>query len=82
MDINTIRKMPAHRQLQLMQEIAAGEAFNDLTFALVRDLERILSALKRDAIDQAAAENDALHGKEVSMLEPAWVSPCGMGVGY
>jgi len=81
MDINTIRKMPAHRQLQLMQEIAAGEAFNDLTFVLVRDLERILSALELDAIDQAAAENDARHGKEVSQLTP-WISRSGLTVGY
>lgn len=77
-----IAALPIIQQIEIMQEVANAKSFGALSFALTERLDSILAALHRDAIDQAAAENDALHGKEVSMLEPAWVSPCGMGVGY
>jgi len=77
-----IAALPTIQQIEIMQEVAAGKAWGALSYVLTDHLDDTLDALHRDAIDQAAAENDALHGPEVSMLEPAWVSPCGMGVGY
>lgn len=80
-DLTQIKALPVVKQIELMQEIAASAAFGDVTNEIMLDLYDALTAAHRDATDQAAAENDALHGKEVSQLTDMWVSPCGMRVG-
>lgn len=80
-DLTEIKALPVIKQIEAMQEIAAGAEFGNLSFAYTELLDVALSALWTDATDQAAAENDALHGKEVSQLTDIWVSPCGMRVG-
>lgn len=80
-DLTQIKALPVIKQIEAMQDIAAGPAFGEITNVIMQNLEDALDAAHRDATDQAAAENDALHGSEVSQLTDMWVSPCGMRVG-
>lgn len=80
-DLTQIKALPVIKQIEVMQEIANGPAFNALSYVYTDMLDDTLDCLHRDATDQAAAENDALHGPEVSQLTDMWVSPCGMRVG-
>lgn len=80
-DLTQIKALPVIKQIEAMQEIAGSAAWGVLSYVLAEQLDEILAALHRDATDQAAAENDTLHGPEVSQLTDMWVSPCGMRVG-
>jgi len=82
MDIaKEVGRYPVARQIEIMQEIAAGEAFNHVAAVYVVNLERALAALLEDAIDQAAAEDRALHGQEVLPLaEPMWFRSGSVGL--
>lgn len=81
MTLEEIKALPAAKQIQIMMDIAGSPAINELTYVWLKDLDVVLDRLLIDATDQAAAENDALHGPEVAMLTDMWVSPCGMRVG-
>jgi len=76
-----IAALPIIQQIEIMREVAAGKAWGDITYTITQTLDKALDMAHRDAIDQAAAENDALHGKEVSVLEP-YISRSGLTVGY
>lgn len=76
MDITQITALPVTRQIEIMQEIAAGEAFNSLTYVTTRNLEQALEQLHRDAVDQAAEEDQMLHG----LALPLWSKPGSVGL--
>ena len=76
MDITHITSLPVTRQIEIMQEIAAGEAFHGLTFVTTRNLEQALEQLHRDAKDQEAEEDVMLHG----LALPMWSKPGSVGL--
>lgn len=66
--ITAIQRRPLNEQIDIMQAVANGAAFGELTNVYTDELDRILAALHRDAIDAAAAEQVQLHGVEVASL--------------